>query len=257
MYYYILEQQKNKNSESLVNKIIASIEDLQIMGEAVKANPIQKPDELAEIGLSKGYNTVVAVGSDSIINEIAPIVAKHSAVLGIIPTDPNSSFFNLIDCSTWNQAISILAKRITNEFDLGVLGKEKVFLSHLSVRPKKNNAASVKVIFDKYEVEAPIEEVIVGNSYYKDEKWAKYGFSDNLVSIYLKSKEAQKNSGFFKNLFSAPKTSFTSVFHAHTCHLGGLEKTLSVFSSDNQFICHTPIHVSVIPKAIKLIVGKK
>jgi hypothetical protein len=257
MYYYILEQQKNKAQESLVNKIIATIEDLQIMGEAVKSNPVQKPDELAEIGLSKGYNTVVAIGSDSIINEIAPIVAKHRAVLGIVPTDPNSAFFNLIDCNSWQNACDLLAKRIVDNFDLGVIGKEKVFLSHIVIKPEKSGKqVLIKSIFKKSEVEGPAESVMVANSSLKNGRWEKHGFADGMLSINYKS-FSEKNSGFWQKFLGSKESTYTSTFHAPFCHIGGLEKTLSVYSSDNQFICHTPVAVSVIPNAIKLIVSKK
>ena len=190
MYYYILEQPQSKNLESLQNKIITQIEDKQIMGEAVKSNPVQKPEELAEIGLSKGYNTIVGIGTDSLINKIAPLVSKKGAVLGIVPTEENSSFFELIGCRNWQEACDILPKRKTSCIDLGVLGKSNIFLTYIKLRPRKGTKPTLaKAIFNTYEAEAPILEILVANSVLDLEKrsWKRKGFFDNQISIHFKT----------------------------------------------------------------------
>ena len=260
MYYYILEQPKNKTIESLQNKIISIIEDLQIMGEAVKANPVQKPADLCEIGLSKGYNTIIAIGSDSLINNIAPLVAKKNAVLGIVPIDDNSSFFNLIQSVNWSEAIEALPKRITQVIDLGIVNKDQVFLTHVFIRPTKiKKPVLFKTIFNQFEIEVPALEAMASNSYldFKTGTWNRLGFTDGLVSVHFKTETSQEPTGFWGKLFQKKDAAYSSLFHQDKIYLGGLEQSLQVYSSDNQPICHTPVTVSVLEKAIKIIVAKK
>lgn len=260
MYYYILEQAKNKTIESLQNKIITAIEDFQIMGEAVKANPVQKPEDLCEIGLSKGYNTVVGIGSDSLINNIAPLIAKKGAVLGIVPTETYSSFYNLIGCHNWLEATQALPKRITETIDLGLINKDKIFLTHINIRSTKSKKPVLfKAIFESFEAEVPIAEVMVANSFldFKKGIWNDKGFIDGLISIHFKTESSQKPKGFWANLLGKKEIEYSSVFHQKTAYLGGLEQSLEVFASDDSFICNTPITVSSLSKAIKIIVAKK
>ena len=75
MYYFILEQPKNRWQSAFQNKVIANLEDLQIVGEVAKANPIQKPEELCDLGLKKGYHTIVIVGSDNTISTLGAQIA--------------------------------------------------------------------------------------------------------------------------------------------------------------------------------------
>jgi hypothetical protein len=260
MYYYILEQPQSKNLESLQNKIITQIEDKQIMGEAVKSNPVQKPEELAEIGLSKGYNTIVGIGTDSLINKIAPLVSKKGAVLGIVPTEENSSFFEVIGCRNWQEACDILPKRKTSCIDLGVLGKSNIFLTYIKLRPRKGTKPTLaKAIFNTYEAEAPILEILVANSVLDLEKrsWKRKGFFDNQISIHFKTDSGKIKQGFFDKIFHKDNSFYSSVFHAEQAQLGGLEQTLDVVASDNQFICNTPVAVGILPKALKIIVSYK
>src|SRR5579864_8081795 len=86
MYYYILEPPSSRAVRQNYQRLRDVLTHLGISGEIVAASPARTPLELAQMGMNKGYSTIVAVGGDRHINEIAMAVMGR-AVLGIIPLD--------------------------------------------------------------------------------------------------------------------------------------------------------------------------
>lgn len=260
MYYFILEQPKNRGQSNLQNKIVATLEDLQIIGELSKANPIQKPEELCEMGLKKGYNTIVVVGSDTVINNLAAIIAKNGATLGIIPTDPKSSFYSLIGCSNWEEACKALPKRRLETFDMGKVAADRYFLTYVKIlSPKRKKPSQVTIKFNDYDIEVPALEIIITNGVLAKSKpeVVKNTFSDNLLDIYITTKVSKEKSSifsFFKKEEEKPK--FSSLFHARRIKIIGKEEILDIVSPDQKILTKTPCEISIVPKTIKIIIKK-
>ncbi|MBA7490353.1 lipid kinase YegS [subsurface metagenome] len=259
MYYFIFEQARNKWQAAFQNKIISNLEELQIIGEVARANPIQKPPELFQMGIKKGYNTIVAAGSDTIINSLGALTAKQGITLGIIPIETKSSFFSLIGCENWEQACQALPKRRVETFDIGKINKDKIFLTFVKIQPENKNMAQIILDFKKFKVEVPTLEIIVTNGVLEnaDPKIVRKSFSDGLLDIFIPT-ELLKDSASVISLLFQEKTKpiFSSLFRTKKVKISSEEKTFKIISPDNKIIAKTPCEISIIPKAIRIIIKK-
>lgn len=148
MYYYIFEQAQNTNQKRLSKKIKELCGDTGIAGETVSPSPARTIDELAAIGTSKGYSTVVAVGTDIFLNKVASALINHTRgrntddrkiVLGVIPWDPKTSYLSqLIGISSHKHAVETLKFRKLQPMALGVIEPNKYFISPITIKiPKR------------------------------------------------------------------------------------------------------------------------
>lgn len=261
MYYFILEQPKSRWHSTFQNKVISHLEDLSIVGEVVKANPIQKPEELCQMGLKKGYNTIVIVGTDTVISTLGAIVAKNRATLGIIPTDAKSSFYNLIGAQNWEEAASSLPKRRVEVFDMGEVGMSKFFLTYVKIlSSKKGKSAQVKIKFSNYEIDVPSLEITVANGPLEgiNSKITRQSFSDGLLDIYISTKLERKKDSIFSTIFKKESQgpTFSSLFHAKKIKIIGADQILNIVTPDGKILSKTPSEISIVPQAIKIIVKK-
>ena len=247
-----------------MKKITANLENQRILGEVAKANPVQRPEELCQIGLNRGYTTIVVIGADTTINNLAPLIANKKATLGVIPLDKNSSFWNLLGCTNWEEACEILPKRKLDIFDLGHIKPDHYFLTYIKIAPEENKKPGssqlpAQVNFGDFTTESYVNEIIITNGCDNpklDILEARAGYTDNMLSVYYYTKKGNKK-GLFSKIFN-PSTDkiFSSVFHTNKLIIKHLEKPLTVFGPDNQIITKTPIEISVVPRILKIIVGK-
>jgi len=261
MYYFILEQSKNRWQSAFQNKVISFLEDLQIIGEVAKANPIQKPDELCQMGLKKGYNTIVVIGTDTTISGLGAQIAQKKAALGIIPTDPKSSFYSLIGAENWEEAASALPKRRVGIFDMGKVGEDRFFLTYVKiVPPKKRKICQTIIKFNDFEIDVPALETVVTNGALEktNPKIVRESFSDGLLDIFVSTQTKKKKGSIFSALFKSDegKPTFSSVFHAKTIKIIGADQILNIISPDQKILNKTPAQISIVPQAIKIIVKK-
>lgn len=110
MYYYILEAPQSRGARQTYQRLRDILTNLGIGGELVTASPARSPAELAQMGLNRGYTTIVAVGGDEIISEVATAVLGQ-AVLGIIPLEASPSATELIGTTNLKEAAESLKMR--------------------------------------------------------------------------------------------------------------------------------------------------
>lgn len=100
MYYYLLEQRPSERLKRTNDRLSDQLTDTGIAGEMVSQSALKTIPDLLDIGLEKGYSTIVAVGSDRHIHEVIRGLMRYGRedrpVLGAIPTDTNSLVANLI-----------------------------------------------------------------------------------------------------------------------------------------------------------------
>lgn len=267
MYYYVFEQPENKKVEKLQEKIRINLEELRIIGEVTKANPVQKPEELIASGITKGYNTIVIVGSDSLINRMTSYLASQDVTLGIIPLDPGSYFLRLIGARNINQACEILPFRRIIKVDIGKINNAHYFLSKVDLvpavekgkRPKALyiDSASSIIDFGGYKAHARVSRIAIENGRisYNDDAKIKQSFSDGLLDIYSAPAPQQKD-GLLSKIFNRENEPepFSSMFHSSHFRISA-SPLLAVISGD-KIIGKTPLEISVVPKALKVIVNR-
>lgn len=147
MYYYIFEQSTNSAQKRLNKKIKELCADAGIAGETVSPSPARTIEELAQIGSSKGYSTVVAVGSDGFFNKVASSLINHNRqkqekdkkiVLGFVPWYPEKSYISgLMGLQSHNQSVETLKYRKLTQMTIGVVSPNKYFVSPITIHLTK------------------------------------------------------------------------------------------------------------------------
>jgi diacylglycerol kinase family enzyme len=145
MYYYILEAPGTRAVRQTYQRLRDTLTNLGIAGEMVAASPARTPEELAVMGVEKGYSTIVAVGGDYHINQIATTVMNR-AVLGIVPINASDQVVELVGASDIRSAAETLKfRRLTSVSTVLVEPDTIVFLNAEIVPPKM---AKISLVLD-------------------------------------------------------------------------------------------------------------
>lgn len=161
MYYYIFEQSSNNTQKKLNRKIKELCADAGIAGESVSPSPARTIDELAQIGSSKGYSTVVAVGQDNFFNKVASSLINHALhtkttdhkiILGFVPWYPEKSFIaKMFGIVSHVQAVETLKFRKLTPIIPAVISPHKFFISPIKIKtPRRSQIRIVTSDFDTH-----------------------------------------------------------------------------------------------------------
>ncbi len=128
MYYYIINPAAGYGKiNKIQDKLKITLTALNILGEFVKTTGPDDAQKLTKLGIEKGYNTIVAVGGDGTVNEVANGIAKYGSektVLGVIPIGNTNNLAKTLGVESWESSCNILAARKLENIDLGQLEKE-------------------------------------------------------------------------------------------------------------------------------------
>lgn len=164
MYYFIFEPANNRKLEKVEEEIKIRASELGIDGEFVTLSLAEKPESLAKIGLQKDYHTVVAVGSDALINSVGEGLISTEAVLGAIPLEENSIFLPLIGVRDWKEALEILPQRKIEKIDTILLNRVHRIITQVEILPSDGKAGIIVLAFDGYfRAEISERRVLVSN----------------------------------------------------------------------------------------------
>jgi YegS/Rv2252/BmrU family lipid kinase len=128
MYYYIINPAAGYGKiNKIQDKLKLTLTNFNIVGEFVKTTGPGDAIKLTKLGLSKGYNTIVAIGGDGTVNEVANVIAKEGSektVLGVIPIGNTNNLARTLGILSWESSCSILASRKLETIDLGQAAKD-------------------------------------------------------------------------------------------------------------------------------------
>ncbi len=242
MYYYIMEPAGKKNAvwQEKVKDILG---DLGIAGETVTPSPARTIEELATLGLVKGYSTIVAVGSEKIVNKIVDCIINQQeakdVILGIIPENYNSVMAKKIHVRDLREACNTLKQRKLQTADACLIEPNKYFLTEAVISSPKSRDAYLMtpeikagVVFNKITIKPGLEIRIF----------------DNSVS--------PSNMGFFGRLFAKKENSHSeSYFRTKYAKIEALDGGAPVMVED-EVIAKTPIICHNKSKVLKIIVSR-
>lgn len=292
MYYYIINPASgNGKINKIQQKLKTKLEELNIAGELVKTTGKGDAIKLTKLALERGYKTIIAVGGDNTVNEVAEGLLETSAALGVIPIGATNYLAKTLGIWSWEESLKILAARKLETIDLGKVKSpegEKYFITSCSVGfeaniikqrseegflPKikfvrsiiseiskfKSQEATIS-IEDEFIATAKIFTIIVANCKpllgFKDtfQPNPQDGKLDILaISEISRSKALLNLPAIIKGRYE--DLSETSIFRAKKTKIK-TEKRMSV-AVDGEIIATTPIEIEVIPRKLKVIVGKK
>lgn len=145
MYYYIMEPPTSRAVRQTYQKLRDLLTNLGIAGEMVAASPARSPEELTMMGLERGYGTVVAVGGDAFVNQIARAIIGQ-AVLGVIPIGEASQIAEIIGTDNIRTAAEFLKFRRLSTINTVVADPDVLIFLDAVITPPK--LAKVNFVID-------------------------------------------------------------------------------------------------------------
>jgi len=245
MYYYIMEPATGKASWQ--EKVKDMLGDLGIAGETVMPSAARTIEELASLGVIKGYTTIVAVGSEKIANKVATALINQKntkdTVLGIIPDDYTSKLAKRIGVSDFKEACQALKFRKLEMVDACFVEPNKYFILEATIDNNHNGEAYLSL--DSIQAGMPFDRIVI-----------KPGLKIEIQDS--KGSGGQAIKSFFGRLFGKKEEGpdiFTSFFHTNELKIEIPGNSLGL-KVDDEIIAKTPIYCSHVPHALKIIIKR-
>jgi len=198
MYYYIFGPPKSYAENKICEQIKNTLALLGISGETTTVSPARSATELALMGIGKGYSTIVAVGNDELVNEIASNICGSGAVLGIIPVNASNDICDLIGARDIKEACLALQKRHLEIVSMGYLEPGIHFLTKLTIDAGKQ--LNIQAEIDDFYFETKANRIIINNnldiniySHIESD-----GFLNKFLNFLKEKKTVSANDSFFK-----------------------------------------------------------
>jgi diacylglycerol kinase family enzyme len=128
MYYYIFDIRQCKN-KAQGEKIKDYLSLLGIGGEYVFPSQARSAGELVKDALGRNFSTIVAIGNDELINNVATELVGEKAAFGIIPLNASEQINKLVNGYDWKQAATNLRYRKIKEIKLGQMENRPAFFN--------------------------------------------------------------------------------------------------------------------------------
>ena len=258
MYYFIFEPAQNRRVEKIEEEIKARASELQIDGEFVTLSLAEKPESLARIGLQKDYHTIVAVGSDALINSVAQGMIKEDAVLGAVPLEPESVFLPLIGVQDWKEALEVLPQRKVQLLDSILLNRKYRILTQVEIHPPANKEGIIVLAFDGYfRAEVSERRIVVSNlgvNLAEKEKILQSA-TDGFLDVFIPGKtEVKKRWWQFFGRLSSEETQEGSVFHPKVLEVNSKLKLKALVNK--KVIATSPFLFEIEPKTLSFIIRR-
>jgi len=251
MYYYIYDIfTGSKKYQHQILKIEGLLAEFGIAGKSFKLNVLKNLEDIIGEALVSEIQNIIAVGNDQTVSKIANLIVGKNIVMGIIPVGEPNILANALGIKSAEEAISIVSARNVLKLDVAKINGGYFILS---VESKDRN-----VIFDfkDYNINAlPSNEVMgVYNININNDKFQSDP-CDGIMEAVFKPKKI----GWFEKLFkksSPEESSGVSVFPVKKMTIRHKKKPINI-TIDRQRVLKTPLEIEVLPKKLKMIVGKK
>lgn len=283
MYFYIFDPGKEKEAkyfERIQGRLLNLLAENGIEGETYRVTAIRTIELLVEQARSLEVRTIIVVGSDASLNRTINAVVRKGAdlTLGFISLDPQSSLGNIFGITVEiEQAVKVLAARLTEELDLGQVG-EHYFLSKVELgnnffnrfepgflglaavaRVLKLEPFAVKLsLEDAYTVTSEVLGVQIINSRSNEGARLKLGDpTDGLLDILLLNKLSAAQIFRYRMALATgclDNVPGATIMHAKKISVLGPKKL--PLSIEGQVYTKAPAEVRVAKPKIKMIVGK-
>jgi len=279
MYYYIINPSAgNGKINKIQEKLKGVLSNLGIAGEFVKSTGPGDIPKLTEIGIKKGYSTIVAIGGDSTANEVLNYMPNDKTAFGIIPVGKTNILASSLGIAGWMEACQILAARKTHRVNIGKITTNegnRYFINKIAIgleaEIRKNFPAAPKQIVSKVRHNLGIlknsKSFNPFSMRFEIDKSIKGDFKG--VNIHITNVSFQKGDQAFmismqENVPKAEKIQFIktgdlSYLSDHSSTLYGnhiyLKSSNISVAADDQYIGTTPAEIMVADKRIRIIVG--
>ncbi|MEI6498984.1 MAG: diacylglycerol kinase family protein [bacterium] len=246
MYYYIFDIKKCKK-KSQVEDIKSYIATLGISGEFTYPSAAQTAEELVDLGLSKKYNTIVAIGGDELVNTIAGKLCGRPEALGVIPLDVSDDLATIIGASNWKDGCENLRFRKINEMKIGKTATNNHFITSLELDIKQPTEVTIE--FRDYIVQSIVNKLTISNFSPHIHK-----IDPDFLDIELFSTKSEKSFSL-SSLFGRKKIpDGYSIFRARSLRV--FTKSQIPLVTDDYALAKTPQLVEITDELLRIITQK-
>jgi diacylglycerol kinase family enzyme len=267
MYFYLVDSfLSEKKYEKIFARIENRIVDLGINGRITRLSLLKSATELIKEEIKRGAKTIVAIGNDKIIGQIINVIAEEDLTLGLIPVGENNQIAQALGIAENEAACDILSARRVEKLDLGKVNQNYFLFKAQIQSPEiildsdnqyKINLLSKNNLITIYNlaVEAELKRVLPAEKNYHC-----FNPQDGILELIINpDKDSQKSFLKIFNWLGKKRTALTlaekiSFFPIKNINIKSKESVPVVL--DQCIVTKTPAQVSVLPKALKIIVGK-
>jgi diacylglycerol kinase family enzyme len=244
MYYYIIDPPQGAAHPKLAQRLQELITPAGISGEIAIANPARSAEELAYMGIDKGYTTIVAVGGEELVNTIATILINESRekiALGIVPIQAGPLIPHMIGVANndLRTAVEVIKQRHLDLVDVVQIAAKRYMMTEATILAPR----VLKINLD-------IDQRL------KAETEADFAHLSHDLVLTLQTLEPQ---GFLKKTLSIigvkdNQQLNVSQFHGKQIRLVAHEPLPVLIAG--QVVAKTPTTFTKIPGALKLITAR-
>ncbi len=251
MYYYIFDV-KRCRKKSQIDLIKNQLTSFGISGEFSYIAPNQSAETLTENALSKGYNTIVAVGSDDLVNSVANVLVGRKEVLGILPLSASDELCSLIGCRDWQDATEVLRFRRIKDMNIGKIANGKHFLTTLYL--DITAPMEVTIEFKNYILQSYVKNLMISNYHPEIQK----KFSDHLDIVIESIKNTPQGllNKLNRLIKPLPDKKGDNITFTRTKSVRVFTKTPCPLISGDKIIAKTPQLIESSEESIRIIVAK-
>jgi len=234
----------HKKYDRLLAKIETRITDLGLNGKISRLSLTRNVNDTVKNELRRGATTIIAVGDNKTVNQIANALSTSQVPLGIIPVgEKNNDIAKSLGIESSEDACDILSARLLTKLDLGLAGKT-CFLGYAAIK----NQGTIISMSDNYTVEVATRGVIrifnLAHPEIKLPSKIKVSPSDGVLELAICAQSGKK---FFA------KTDEQSVFKIKKVAINNPGAQLIL---DNATPVPLPAEITVVKQALNVIVGK-
>lgn len=250
-FYFYDDFVSDKKYQVEINRIETRLLELGLNGRKERLTVLKNAREIITDGIKRGATTVVAIGNDATMSKVMSVVANHpSVVLGLIPLGPEQKIAGRLGIPAGVAACAVLSKRVVTKVDLGKVNNF-YFLFSLDLP-----AGEVTVTCDnKYSLSvedsgAEFHICNLGQMWSTDRRADSYHCdpADGRLEAIIQPRGTGWN--VFRRHFDR-----ASVFTIKRAAIAAPRETTMV--ADGQTLIKTPATVEVVPKKLRLIVGRE
>ncbi len=252
MYFYFYDKfVQDKQHDATVAAVESRLIELGINGRVEKLSIFKNVQELVRDAVKKGATTVVAVGNDATFTTVANIVVNHEVTLGFIPVVEGSRFAEVLGIPTGAGACDVLSKRLCETIDVGKV-RDHYFVG--SLRVLNPNGVTLRCD-DQYTISttaATTDVSIMNVGDVLDETPPRMmNCTDGRVDIVI-APVVETGMLHKKKVRQEEKETVIPVQRVVVDTVGGSAQ----LQADHGAMFTTPCEVTVLPKALTLIVGR-
>lgn len=246
MYFYLYDAfLRDKKYERILAKIEGRLLELNILGKSEKLTLLKSMRDVVKNAIKRGAETIVAVGDDQTVSKIITHVADEDIILGIIPIGNNTQLASSLGIPQGIASCDILSSRIVERIDLGK-ANDAFFVSYLELSPSQE--LLLECDHGSFHIEPTGKPHTITIYNFGDEGKDP---RDGILELVVRSPGEGKSGIFRKSMHSTP-----SLFPIQQVKIKSFGRSVAAHA-DGQTVIKTPMTVQVIPKKLRVIVGKK